>query len=224
MNPTGANCTTDVDHAAWNTLLAAGYPRPAIEAALARYDEPHRFYHDRRHVIEMADHVVALGFSLTSAQALALLFHDAVYVPGAAHGYNETLSAQLLRLYGCGMAQADVDIAACIVLDTARHEPTLEVSRLVIDLDLLRLAAAGEQYARHSREVYLELRPLIADADEATAWRKFSLRRAEFLKRLIRRDSIFRLPFFIDHFEQRARENLRRSIESVSRPDSPETA
>jgi predicted metal-dependent HD superfamily phosphohydrolase len=191
---------------------AAGLTGRQVDDVLCFYDEPHRHYHNRVHLREMFDVAQQLALDLTPVQSLAILFHDAVYVPGAPRGANEGLSAQLLRLYAANLDASLVDRAAGVVIDTADHVAHSDEAEAVLDLDLLRLAVPPPDFERYSREVFAEQRPLIPLADEGQAWRYFEERRAPFFERLLDRDAIYGLPVFYDRFEERARENLRREL------------
>jgi predicted metal-dependent HD superfamily phosphohydrolase len=212
MNSTAA---LNADHPALAPLVAAGFEPQRIEQVLRFYDEPHRRYHDRRHLHEMFDAAVALGLPLSAPQAMAVLFHDAVYVPGAARGLNEALSAQLLRVYAGGLAARLVESAYGIVIDTAEHVARSGEARLVLDLDLMRLAAPREDFIRYSREVFAEQRPLILIDDDDGAWDFFAQRRVQFFERLLERPAIFCLPVFRERFEAITRSNLREAIDWV---------
>ncbi len=220
---TATKQSLDGTHPAWRALVDAGFAVSRIDDALAHYDEPHRVYHDRRHVQEMVEASERLRVSLSPAQALALLFHDAVYVPGAARAANEALSAQLLRVYARGIDEWIVSQACSIVLDTAEHVPSSAAAAVVLDLDLLRLAAPAAEFELHSRALFSEQRPLLRiDGDDA-AWRYFSMRRGPFFERLLSHRSIFVLPLFIERFEAAARRNLNEAVGLIKRPDSRET-
>lgn len=205
----------DYRHPALAPLLAAGFAAARLDQVLGFYDEPHRAYHDRRHLREMCDAVIDLDLPLAPAQALALLFHDAVYVPGAPRGSNELLSAQLLRVYAAGLARALVDAAYAIVIDTAEHVARSEAAALVLDLDLMRLAAEPADFDRYSRQVFAEQRPLIDIADDVAALAFFSAQRVPFFQQLLDRAWIYCTAAGRSRFEARARENLRRAIAAV---------
>ena len=72
--------------------------RTLVDAARQYYAQPHRAYHDAHHL----DELIALAREhtpdLDEAEQLALLFHDAVYLPGAPRGDNERRSAALMPL------------------------------------------------------------------------------------------------------------------------------
>lgn len=112
------------DPPGWRTLVATGFSAAHIDVVLALCDEPHRAYHDARHLWQMLGEAARLAIVLLPAQALAVLFHDAVCVPGATPGANEALSAQLLRICGQGVEVSVVAQATAIIADTAQHVPT----------------------------------------------------------------------------------------------------
>jgi predicted metal-dependent HD superfamily phosphohydrolase len=206
------NPDLDHRHPALAPLLGAGFAPARLEQVLAFYDEPHRAYHDRQHLLEMFDASITLGERLTATQALALLFHDAIYVPGAARGTNEMMSAQLLRVYTASLDRTIVDAACSMVIDTAEHVARSAEAELVLDLDLMRLAAPPADFDRYSRQVFAEQRSLIAIADDADALTFFSARRVPFFQQLLDRPWIYCTPAGRKHFEAPARANLRRAI------------
>jgi predicted metal-dependent HD superfamily phosphohydrolase len=199
-------------HPALAPLLALGMREETLAQVLGFYDEPHRHYHNRIHLREMFETAALLGCALTPTQTLAILFHDAIYVPGAARGSNEAMSAQLLRVYAAGLPPAVVNEAAAIILDTAEHCASSEAARLVLDLDLMRLSVDADDFERYSREVFAEQRPLVMIDDDDAAWRYFLSRRVAFFRRLLARPSIFHLPVFRERFEAVTRANLRREV------------
>jgi len=203
----------DHRHPALVPLLEAGFSPGRLEQVLAFYDEPHRAYHDRLHLREMFDAAIELGEFLSPAQSLALIFHDAIYVPGAARGSNEAMSAQLLRVYTPGLDRGLIDGACAIVMDTAEHLARSPAAELVLDLDLMRLAAPPLDFDRYSRQVFAEQRSLIAIADDAQALDFFTARRIPFFQQLLDRPWIYCTPAGRRHFEASARANLRRSVE-----------
>jgi predicted metal-dependent HD superfamily phosphohydrolase len=125
------------------------------------------------------------------------------------------MSAQLLRVYGDGISRALVDAAFEIVIDTAEHLAHGPESELVLDLDLMRLAAGPGAFARYSRQVFLEQRPLILIENDVDAWRFFSERRIQFFERLLERPTIFCLPVFRRRYESIARDNILAAIAQV---------
>jgi predicted metal-dependent HD superfamily phosphohydrolase len=202
-------------HPSLQPLRDIGMREETLAQALAFYDEPHRRYHNRVHLREMFEYAAMHALALSPAQTLAVLFHDAIYVPGAARGSNEALSAQLLRVYCNRLPAAVVDGAVAIILDTADHLARGEDAQLVLDLDLLRLAVAPADFERYSREVFDEQRPLIMIDDDDAAWHFFLGRRIAFFERLLQRQSIFHRPTLRARHEAAARSNLERAVRQM---------
>jgi predicted metal-dependent HD superfamily phosphohydrolase len=153
---------------------AAGLPGAMVDGALARYDEAGRHYHAGWHPMDLFGRAAADGRVLSRAQTLALLFHDAVYVPGAPAGINEALSALLLRQAAFGVeriAKEELELACAIVHDTASHRATVPESAAVIALDLATLADEPVHFDAWTELVWLEYRhQFVAEPDPKGAF------------------------------------------------------
>ncbi len=181
-----------------------GIPAATVDQVRAQHREPHRFYHDWNHLLFLFRTAEEQGVSLNVEQVVALLYHDIVYVPGAAPGTNEQLSAMMLRAQRRHVGVAfDVEVAAHIILDTAEHLPTCEHSPLVLDLDLSPLAAPVIEYCAFNELVWLENRHLLQSASDAR--RDFDTRRLRFLLALAERGPLFTQ---LVKLEDPARDNL----------------
>ncbi|WP_116378293.1 DUF1653 domain-containing protein [Cupriavidus taiwanensis] len=196
----------------WPAALACldFLPRQAVLDVLALHDTPYRRYHDRRHILEMFEAAHVRGVTLDPAQALAVLCHDAVYVPGCEH--NEAASAAMIESVAPGEARAVLERAARIVLDTRDHRPSCAGADTVLDLDLLRLAAPPDVFDGHSLDVFAENRALLAartGLQGDALWAEFMRRRAAFLGHLAQRPRLFLTAAFAD-CERPARANLAR--------------
>lgn len=159
------------------TCAALRVPAPLVEQALARYAEPQRHYHASWHVHDLFARAAARGLALSRAQALALLWHDAVYVAGAAAGANESMSALLLRQCAATNAGPDapdareLDAACAMIADTAGHRPSVAGSETVIELDLATLADPSPRFEVWTELVWLEYRHLfVAEGDPKAAF------------------------------------------------------
>lgn len=179
-----------------------------VAAARLHYTQPHRGYHGPEHL----DELIALARrhtpDLDDAEQAALLFHDAVYVPGAARGDNERLSALLMRatVPPFELGRVDLDRAARIIEATTHAAPPPAEAARVCDLDLWRLAAPWDEFQRHAlgiRHEYLHLH-----ADEAAFWAA----RHAFYRAMLAKPALFATAYFRDHFEAAARDNLTRAL------------
>ncbi len=161
------------------------------------YSGPERFYHTLDHLAEMFELGVRLG--LDECQIMAIWYHDAVYeVPGED---NEAKSADLagLRLQGLGFDEPFVSVVQQIILDTKHHLPSIEASRLVIDLDLASLAAEPEIFDRNTERIRQEF-AIIPEED-------FRAGRAAFFKAYLARERLYHSDA-LAHLEAKARANL----------------
>ena len=147
-------------------------------AARPHYEQAHRFYHTWDHIAQMFDVAARDALPLTLAQQLAIVWHDAVYVPGLDKGANERASALLMRDHmdrAGWLAHADgrtlADTVEGIIVSTIDHVPQLAEAELVLDLDLYRLGVDFDAFQQHADAVRQEYGPLIrarGNADEGS--------------------------------------------------------
>lgn len=203
-------------HGDWERLLSGVVPPGTDPAAIAeagrdllrRWSEPHRRYHDVEHlatVLSIVDELAA-----PAEVRLAAWYHDAVYDPRS--GDNEERSARLAvdALTKLGMAPGRVDEVARLVRLTAGHEVSDgDVNgALLCDADLAVLARSTDGYDRYAvaiREEYAHV------PEEA-----FRAGRAAVLRHLLDLPALYRLPRLPDRWEEAARANLRRELNTLS--------
>lgn len=141
-----------------------GRPAPAgLRAELmAAWSEPHRHYHDQRHLRECMslwahwrDHCERSG-----EVGLALWFHDALYDPR--DGSNELKSAAwAARSLTCaGVDSAIAQRVHDLVMATQHGAPAALGSspdaRLLVDIDLSILGSPAERFERYDQDVRKE--------------------------------------------------------------------
>jgi predicted metal-dependent HD superfamily phosphohydrolase len=177
---------------------------PTLELVLRSYDEPWRFFHTREHIHAMFDLAVRRKIALTTEQALAVLLHDLVYVPGAPEGVNERQSVLLSQtLKSRVQAKLDWDLVGSFIEDTATHTARTSESRVVLDLDLASLGDNQVQFAAANELIWLENRHLLPLPD---ARKDFDTRRLRFLLALAEKGPMFSNNF--SDYESSARDNL----------------
>lgn len=174
-----------------------------------RYTEPHRRFHDLSHIAQLLLRGRAL--QLDAEQVMAIWFHDAIYEPGAHN--NEELSAALAveRLTAAGWADGAIKKVERIVLDTARHRPSIDASRNVMDLDLSTLAGSWQDYwglCVRLREEYGSM-----SDDQWTHGRR------GFIQSMLDRDRIF-CTRWAEPLEAQARANLQRELRVLDEADA----
>lgn len=184
------------------------------------WDEPHRSYHDLRHlaaVLEALDAVAAP--TMPSPEALlAAWFHDAVYEGRA--DVDEEDSARLAeeRLPAVGLDPGMTAHVAAMVRATAGHldpsaghvvdTPTAQL----LDADLSILGAAPERYDDYARGVRAEHPDVPDDA--------FRAGRTRVLRTLLDRPQLFRTARGRSLWEEAARRNLQRELSSLADPSA----
>lgn len=173
------------------TLAADTFAR--LEAA---WSEPHRRYHDRRHLAECLLRLNELQGNDTIA--LALWFHDAVYVPGAKD--NEARSVELLINEATRLG-IDATRAAALVRATAHHDaPARGDAALMLDIDLSILAADPMRFLEYDHEIEEEH----ADVPHTV----FIVKRGRFLASQLARPRMFNTDAAHERFERRARAQI----------------
>jgi predicted metal-dependent HD superfamily phosphohydrolase len=189
--------------------------RSLLDAVRQHYAQRHRGYHDAAHLEELIALARELTPDLDDAEQLALLFHDAVYVPGAPRGDNERRSAEVMMATLATLAydHADLGLAepvlerAARIIEATDHAaaPPAEAAR-VCDLDLWRLAAPWEAFCRHALGIRREYLHLFAD--EAAFWHA----RNAFYETMLAKPRLFATDRFVERFEAAARANMRRAL------------
>ena len=181
---------------------------------LEAYAAPDRGYHDTRHLVEVLGHVDELLAQPAAAGAerdtvvLAAWFHDAVY---DGNPDDEERSAVLAET-----ALTAADLPGPIVAEVARlvrltreHRPGQEdlAGQVLCDADLAILAAAPERYDEYVRDVRREYSQL----DDET----FRTGRAEVLRALSAKPTLFHTPLAQESWEARARANVEAELDAL---------
>jgi predicted metal-dependent HD superfamily phosphohydrolase len=191
----------------WQSATCRVPPPGLFDRLQALYAEPHRHYHNQRHIAEcLAAFDLAKELAAEpGAVEFALWFHDAVYDPRA--GDNEERSAALgadwLQQGGAGAGLSNS--VRQLVLATKAHDGTLHPDApLLVDVDLGILGQPPGRFWEYEQAIRVEY----AWVDEATYARK----RAEILERFLARPRLYHTEFFYTRLEAQARRNLRASI------------
>jgi predicted metal-dependent HD superfamily phosphohydrolase len=181
----------------------------------AAYAEPPRAYHHFGHVLEVLGHYRDIdegpGWHRPAEVLFAVLYHDAVYVPGRSD--NEAASARLaVEHLSRWQLEAGIDASRVsdLILLTARHGaieteslgdgPDAEDTRRFLDCDMAILAADPARFAAYDREIAEEYRAV-------PRW-LYRIKRRQFFKRLLASRRIFLSDHFHRALEARARANL----------------
>ncbi|KAB1644167.1 DUF4031 domain-containing protein [Gulosibacter chungangensis] len=181
---------------------------------LGRWNEPHRSYHDQRHledVLLALDQLAIAGEQIQPVTLLAAWFHDAVYA--GALGEDERASAELAQsqLVSLGVPVRLIEEVHDCILATTPETPFAEVSRpfaQMLDADLAIFAAGERRYAEYAEAVRVEYAH-VSEPD-------FRRGRAQILRRYLARPRIYRLESANTIWEARARHNLNAEVQKLS--------
>jgi predicted metal-dependent HD superfamily phosphohydrolase len=192
----------------WNHLLPDA--KPLGEDLLGRYSEPHRVYHDQRHLTEVLDAVDELAGDAEDPDTirLAAWFHDAVYDPRATD--NEERSAHLAasQLASLGWEPGRCAFVAGLVSATAGHldggggggEAVPLEQQVLLDADLAVLGAEPAAYAAYVNGVRSEYGHLTPH--------EWADGRSQILRRLLGRAALYATAPARSWWDARARANL----------------
>lgn len=179
-----------------------------------QWSEPHRYYHDTTHLIEVlhaVDTLAQAGELDEHGGALARTaawYHDAVYQASAAPGANESASAGLAgsTLTDLGVPAAEVEIVQAMVLASQRHDGVAGDGALgaFIDADLWILSASAERFDAYCAQIRREY-SVFADPD-------YRAGRTAVLTPLLNRPTIYRTAHARAQWEPAARRNLRAEL------------
>lgn len=184
---------------------------------LTRWNEPHRVYHDERHledVLLSLDQLATRGERIAPETLLAAWFHDAVYAGavGADAGSDELASARLAvdSLTRCGLdpelARAVGEFVVATTPGGELRDPDPALAHL-LDADLAIFAAAPWRYEEYTKAVRAEY----AHVPDAA----FAKGRAAILAAYLERSTIYRTAIARDLWETRARANLTREVAAL---------
>ena len=187
-------------------------PDDLIDELRAKHDGEDRGYHDWSHPLDMITTMQPIRLLLQDALAVvcATVTHDVINDPHRTD--NEELSAQFAERRLAGIVSDDtLARAARMIRATSAHVPQdglsaddLHDTMHFLDLDLSILGADVKKFDAYEAGVRHEYRHV--------EWHRFATRRAEILKRFLKRDRIYQTEWGRLEFEAPARRNLARSI------------
>ncbi len=190
----------------WNRLGLPGNDAWR-DRVLASYAEPTRHYHTLQHLAEclgLCDDVAPL-VERAGEVAIALWFHDAVYVALAKDNEARSAAWAGAALAEAGAAPGVIARVEALIMATARHDATGAAdTALVIDIDLAILGAAPARFAEYERQVRSEYAAVPSEL--------FKEKRRAVLAHFLARPALYTTPALRARFENQARANLQRAI------------
>lgn len=181
------------------------------EELQARYSEPHRAYHTLQHLEECFgwfEQVRALAHQPGDI-AFALFYHDAIYDTHASDNEAQSakFAADVLGEYVRGDADA-ARVSSLIMATKHDAEPRDADACLLVDIDLSILGAEPARFDEYERQIRAEYEWVPAE--------QFRARRGQILQQLLARPTLYGMAFFRDRLEQKARQNLTRSVAALA--------
>ena len=179
---------------------------------MAAYGEPQRAYHTAAHIAEVLawfDRVADdVGWQRPAEVYVAIVFHDAIYVPGAKD--NEARSAAWARR---ATLPVDADHVAHLIELTARHghlapgdvDPE---AALFLDCDMAILGAAPEAFDAYDAAIAREYAHVPRDA--------YAAGRRAFLASVAAAPRIFLSDYVHARLDAAARANVARALTTAA--------
>lgn len=177
---------------------------------LQRWSEPHRAYHDLRHLLRVLESIDLLTDAREHPELVAAAwFHDAVHEGRAGHDEQRSADLALDRLTTAGWARDKAHRVAELVLVTVDHSPadSDHDAQLLVDADLAILGTDERTYAEYAAAVRREYAH-VSDVDFAAA-------RCEILAALLTKQPLFHSARAVALWETTARHNVLREISEL---------
>ena len=175
-----------------------------------RYAEPHRHYHDKRHLARCLEQLDLASDRIDHPDQveMAVWFHDVVNDPGRRD--NEQRSAEFFRQKAAGVMDpgflaAVVDL---ILITTHTECPDDLDQQFICDIDLASFGYPWECFLKDSDAVKAEFQG--PDEDYYPGKRSF-------LEAMLNRPRIFLTDFFNQRYEQQARDNIGRLLDLIDK-------
>jgi predicted metal-dependent HD superfamily phosphohydrolase len=192
-------------------LLDKAAGEAVLTDLLARYSEPHRFYHTLSHLeacFRILDEYFP-DFAAIHHVELALWFHDAVYDTTAKD--NEERSADLAKVSLASLGATSIlqHSVSELVLTTKHTDlPSGAGAKVLLDVDTHVLGACDSVYQEYEDNIRREYSWVPLDI--------YRQKRTEILQMFLKRPFIFTTEIFHGTYDAQARKNLARAIKALA--------
>ncbi len=188
-------------------------PAPLATELAVAYGAPQRAYHNATHIAELLHWFDTVaegpGWRQPSDVYTAILFHDAIYVPGAKD--NEAKSAVWARrAIAEARLPANPDRVVALIELTAQHgklETATGDAALFLDCDMAIVGSELAAYREYAQQIRREFATVPGDTYQAG--------RRAFVSGLASKPRIFFTDYFHQRLDARARLNLRDELATL---------
>ncbi len=199
-------------HSRWQRtwqLVEAEAPAGLLDELIAVYGESHRAYHTTEHLAECFRHLDASPArpSDPGALALAIWFHDAIYDTKASDSEARSAAWAKRALTCIGPARSEV-VEQHVLVTAHTGVPSDDDQRLLLDIDLSILGAPTERFREYEDQIRREYEWVPEDAYRSA--------RSRILSQFEERSRLYHTEYFFDRLEERARQNLRHSLDALA--------
>jgi predicted metal-dependent HD superfamily phosphohydrolase len=196
---------------AWRELTGRPPSPEHFPGLLASYREPHRAYHNLRHIEDCLGQFEAVRSEADRPAeiVIALWYHDVVYDPRATDNEERSADRAAEALTQGGAPSGVIDRVRSLILATKHTAvPTEPDAQLLVDIDLSILGREPDVFEQYDGQIRREY----AWVEEPT----YRAARARVLGQFLVRPRIYQTESFHTRFEARARRNLARKVEELS--------
>ena len=202
----------------WDNLKSAGAhgnEKDFWKKLIGAYLESHRHYHDLSHIRDMLKNFEEIKHLLNNPLVveMAIWFHDFIYDTSPPDPYvasNEDRSAYHadLMIEEIGLSKEFASKVQSLILAT-KHNAVISDhdAQYLVDIDLLVLGKSYAEFDRYEKGIWAEY-SFVPD-------QTFAEKRSEILQGFLDRESIYLTGYFRKMYEEKARENLKRSIKRL---------
>jgi len=196
----------------WHRLGVYSYDRiiNSYIELLKRYNEPHRKYHNLKHINDcLAEFSKVFHLAKEpNALELAIWYHDAIYEIGASD--NEKKSSFLADgiMSGFLVSEELIKTVKDIIVATEHNKiPESFDAKLMLDIDISNIGSADK---------FKETNKLIREEYSLVPDNLFASGRSNILQSFLDRSSIYLTEIFQERYEQSARENITSAIRELN--------
>ena len=178
------------------------------------YSDKNRFYHNLEHIASMLDAVHLFKNKMLDYDSVlfAIWYHDIIYYPVRSDNEEKSAAFASKALKKLGLKNDRIRKVNDMIIKTKNHAAYGDSedydTQLFLDCDLLILGSERhlyKNYMEHLRKEYHLVPDII-----------YNKKRRRFLKKFLDREFIYRASEYRNSLENKARENLKFEIETLT--------